>query len=179
MPTTLNLTLNAAISWLFTNDLDLSDPEDASQLRSTINYTDGSGDNQVAQMWHDRRRVTPSTPVDDIDLVGVLENVFGHTVNFTAIKCIFMHNRGLEDSEGNFTPTAGEDLIIGGGTDPFSSIFNFKDAGRLTCKAGGRWFMDAPLDGWDVGGASSGDIFRVVNNGIDDITFDIVLVGVE
>lgn len=179
MATSLSASLKAEINWYFQNPVSLSTTKDPSRIQTSISYSNGTGSNQINEMWHDRRTLSPATPTDDLDLRGILTNVFGETITLDFLKGIFIFNKGLEGGDGSFTPSAGENLVIGGGSNPISSIFNYHESGRLTIPAGGRFFIDAPLDGFETTGASSGDILRVSHDGTNDITYDIVLFGLD
>ncbi len=179
MATALSASLRAEINWFFQNTLDLSVTQDPAQRSENQDYANGTAENQANEMFHDRRTLTPSTPTDDLDLRGGLTNVFGETITFDFLKAIFIFNRGKSNGDGTFTPTSGEDLVLGGGSNPLASLWNFHEDGRKTIRAGGRYFADAPLDGYITTGASSGDILRINHDGTDDITYDIILLGTD
>ena len=182
MTTTLESALDVLFGWNFRNSLDQSTTRDVDRLRHQEGITNGTGDNQANEMWHDRRWVTAGSPTDDIDLRGVLTNAFGQTVNFTKIKTIVIENLGVPtDGRGGdeFTPTAGEDLLIGGeGVNPFDDWANADNDAKIRLGSGGLLVLTNPLDGWDVT-ASTADLLRVANGGTTDIVYKIILEGIK
>lgn len=183
MATELVASSEIILGWTFTNNEDLSDPVDPGRVRIQQAFVNGDGDDEANQIWRGRRVVSVATPNDDLDLAGVLENVFGNAVNFAEIKAILIRNLGLDNGDGTFTPAIGEDLKVGGaGTNPWTAPF--ADSGtpgtsRITVPAGGKLYLESPLAGFAVSPGSS-DVLRIAHSGsLDDITFDVVLIGVE
>lgn len=180
--TSLKLTSKSEVGWIFTNDLDIgtNDPEYKEQVVSNLTFTNGITANKADELWTDRRTLTPSTPSDDIDLSGSsLQNAFGRNIAFVNIKGLIIVNKGKLTS-GVYVPAAGEDLLIGAtgaAANFFADLFDGDETARIRLKAGGSFKIEAPLVGYSVTGASSGDILRILNDGSDDITYDIVLWG--
>lgn len=157
--------------------------KDINTFLAERNYTNGSGNNQADELWHDRRSVSPSTTADLLDLHGTLLNGFGDTVDFKAIKEFWIWNRGVEDPTGTFTPTDGEDLLIGGAAaNPWTSWINGGATDKVRIRSGGLLHLSAPMDGFGVG-AGDGDILQVAWDGSvasgGDIGYDILLAGVS
>lgn len=187
--TSLQLTARFEVGWIFTNDLDISgnDPTFSNLLQYKKNFANGTGNDQADELWVDRRTLTPSTPTDDLDLSGTsLQNAYGRDLNLSVVKGFLIVNLGKLTSgdleSGTFTPTSGEDLLVGAtgaAANFFADIFDGNETARKFVKAGGAWGESAPLDGYTVTGASSGDIFRVFNDGSDDITYDVAIWGVK
>lgn len=193
MTTSLDLTFKLEVSWIQTNELQIAgdDPSFKHIKKYLLNFSNGTGNNQANELWVDRRTLTPSTPTDDLDLSGTsLQNAFGVDLNLSVVKGFFFINRGkltdgnadIDDDNAGFTQTAGDDLLIGASgaaANFFADIFDGNDTARKRLKAGGSWGETAPLDGYSVTGASSGDIFRVVNDGANDITYDVGIWGLK
>ena len=180
--TSLKLTSRSEVGWIFTNELDIGNnpPVYKEQVVADLTFANGITANKADELWTDRRTLTPSTPSDDIDLSGAsLQNAYGRDIAFVNLKGIFIYNKGKLTS-GSYVPTAGEDLLIGAtgaAANFFADLFDGDETARLRLKAGGDFKIGAPLVGYSVTGASSGDILRILNDGSDDITYDIVLWG--
>jgi len=168
---TLTGNLDITTRWAYQNAEDLSSPKDSEQLKILKQvWTAGTGANQIDVMFRDRRTVTLSTTTDDLDLAGVLLDVFGNTITFTSIKEIVILNRAT---------VSGEDLLIGAAAaNAWSQPFNGSTTAQDDCFASGVWVRSAPLSGILVTAGSS-DTLRITHNGsADDIEYDIVIKGV-
>lgn len=170
--------------WSFTKTAtDGTKTVNASAVLAEQSYTDGSGNNQANELWHDLRSVSPSTVSDLLDLHGTLLNSFGETVDFKFVKELLIWNRGVEAPTGTFTPTDGEDLLIGGAaSNPWTSWINGGATDKVRIRSGGKLLLSAPMDGFPVG-AGDGDILRVDWDGSvasgGDIGYQIVIFGVK
>ena len=165
-------------SWQHTNVLDNSTTKDNSRISHELELSNGTGENQVNQSWHDTRTLSPAGN-DDLDLAGVLTNAFGQTVTLTKIKKITIINNGAVIAAEN-TPTAGEDLLVGGAAaNPVTSLFDGSATAKLPLKSGGALVISAPLDGYTVT-AGSADVLRIAHDGIgvDDINYTIKIEGI-
>lgn len=176
--TNLNATLLIRESWAFHKALDQSTTKDEDQTKYEKSLTFGTGNDQVDEMWHDRREVTPSTGTDDIALFGGLVNAFGETITFAKIKQIIIVNLGEEDGSGGFTETAGEDLLVGNsGVDAFNDLFNGVDASVIKIGSGDVFLISNKLAGFTVT-STTADTLRVLHDGsTKDITYDITIIG--
>lgn len=181
--TTLTATFEVDFAWQFVNTLDLSTTSDKSRDRLKQALTNGTSANNVDEMWFDQRTVTVSTPTDQLALYNTQENVFGRTVNFEKVKLILIRNLGKSDGSGSFTETAGEDLrIFGGGLDndafyaPFTGSTDIYGV-NITVGTGDIFCLTNFHSGFTVDHASGNDMIQIVNNGTDDITYNIVIAG--
>lgn len=131
----------------------------------------GIGDNQVEEIHRSRRTVSLSSPIDDIDLYGVLNNPFCQPADFAYIKSIEIYNR---------SEIAGENLTVGGAggaSNAWSPMFDGDQDSVESVRARGMSILTAPLDGLIVRDGSD-DILRVEHDGsAGDITYDIVIIG--
>lgn len=171
MAKTLTGNLDITTRWAYKNDDVISPVKDTQALKILAQvWTNGTGPNQTNFMYRARRTVTLATTTDDIDLAGVLTDVFGDTINFAHIKEIVILNRAT---------VSGEDLLIGGAAaNPWNQPFNGSGTAKDDCWASGIWVRSAPLSGIPVTAGSS-DTLRVTHNGsADDIDYDIVIKGV-
>ena len=181
MAETLTAQIDARVSWNFKKALDNSTTKDQDKMRYLRALAAGTGDNQVDQMWHDQRTLSPGSTTDDLDLAGGLTNVFGTTVTFAVLKVLYVHNLGVRTSDTVQTPTDGEDLQVGGqGTEAMNAWLNANDAAELTLRSGGELLVTAPMDGYTVT-AGTADILRILHDGIgvEDIVYNIFLAGVK
>lgn len=179
------MTVQSILTWKFTNKPDPNNADrfttDAHTHAPEVKFAEGTGNTQANEMWWDRRLVTASTPTDDIDLYGSLENVFGRTINFSKIKAVGIQNLGKRDGNGGWTLTAGEDLLVLGATaanNGWGGILNGNQDEKIQIESGDIFLITNRLAGWSIS-AGSTDVLRVVNNGTDDIEYDIVIGGVR
>lgn len=154
MADTLSLTLEAFVKWRYADTLDLSSVVDTSSMEYEQDLTDGTGANQADKFWHDTLSIGVNASVD-LQLDALTQSIFGSTVTITLVKVkgIFIIN--------NLT-TAGDELIVGGGTNPFLKPWNDVTNAREFIGPGGMWFNSNPVDGWTVTG-SSNDNLRIAN----------------
>jgi len=127
--------------------------------------TNGAGVNQADRIFADQRTVNASTN-DDLDLAGVLTDVFGATLTFARIKGML-----ISSNVANV-----QNFSVGGGTNPFINWI----AGTtptVVIRPGGMFLLLAPdATGYAVT-AGTGDILRIANGAGSAITYDIVLIG--
>lgn len=178
MANDLSALIDAKASWNFLNQDDvLSTPEDTDRYQYKRSFTQGTGDNQIDEMFKDQRDLTTGAN-DDLDLAGGITNQFGQTVTFTKIKSIFISNLGKLVATVP-TPTSGEDLDVGnGGGNSFNDLFNGVDASVFTVLSGGILLATGPIEGWDVT-AGTADILRIANPGANTIRYNIILKGLK
>lgn len=170
----LTANFQALLNWLATRSN--GDVFAESEFRDAYNvinaFTFGSGDNEINEIFVDQRTVSLATPTDDLDLAGFLTNVFGDLIAFTTVKAIAIVN---------LAATSGENLKVGGKSGngwiaPFGASSSYYD----TIYAGsGLWIRTAPLSGFTVTSGSS-DVLRVSHNGsLGDITYTVIILGVQ
>jgi hypothetical protein len=125
--------------------------------------TDGTGTGK-AQVVHCDQRTLGGSAVDSLDLAGGVTDQFGLTTTFTKIKSVMILPATAND----------EDLIIGGGSNPFIGWFD--DVSDLeNVRAGGISFHADVVAGWTVT-ATTGDILTITA-GAGGAVYDIVIVG--
>ena len=169
----LAIGLAASIDWTFSDALDLSTISDNAKLAFSLDLADGTGDNQVDKIWHDKRTIAIAAD-DDIDLRGTGANmthsIFGGTVTIelAKVKAILIKN---------LSTVSGEDLTIGGHpTQDFSAPFG-ASGDKIKLGAGGALLLTQPVDGWTVTDGTS-DTLRIHNDGAASVNYDIVIAGV-
>lgn len=180
MTTSLSSVTKLKLTWDFQNTLDLVTVADKSSYTESQALSNGTGDDQANDMWHDRRTVTAASPNDDLDLAGVLANVFGETLTFTTIRQLLVVNKGVPNADHDaWTPTTGEDLVIGDApSNPIAALFDGDTDGKILLPSGGMFLATAPIDGWAVTPGSA-DTLRVAHSGSSDIDYDIIIIGTD
>lgn len=182
MNTSLTGVLRAKPQWLFVNSDGIGTPTDDDYNRYRTLLTNGTGDNQVDQMWRDRRTLSDATGTDLLDLAGGLTNVFGTTMQLAVVKLLYIANLGQDDGSGGYTPVDGQDLLVGGagnGGHAWASLFNGDQDAKARVRSGGLLMAAAPMDGYPVS-AGLRDVLEVAYDGSssgDDIIYDIVIMG--
>jgi hypothetical protein len=136
-------------------------------LSETIQYalTNGTGDDQVDLLFSDTRTVTTGAD-DDLDLAGVLTDVFGAVLTFAKVKAIVIYSK----------LAANKVLSVGGdGSNGFTTWLG--DASdKVKINGGGLLALIAPDTGFVVTGGT-GDILRVTNASGGSSTYDIWIFG--
>lgn len=163
--------------------IELSNPKDVARREYEKALTDGSGDDNVDIIWHDRRLVTAATPTDDIDIYGGITDVFGNTLSFSAVKKLLIINLGLPSGAdleiATFTASDGEDILVGAAaSNPWTAPFNGDGSAQATVGPDGPLLLMSPKSGYAVAAASS-DVLRITHDGTDDIAYDIIIEGVS
>ena len=155
---------------------DLVNEQAALNLNYSDSLADGSGTNQADLLWRDTATISSGASTT-IDLLGALSGLFGETVNFASVKGIFIRNR---------TTAGGSNLVVGAAaSNPFDSMFSaVGDSLILPAMGTGTsdmWslVMWAPASGWTVDATNQN--LKLTHDASDsnDITVDIVLVGVS
>ena len=132
-------------------------------------FTNGTGANQINQVWSDTRTLTASA-TENLDLSGALTNAFGASVALTKVKFILVKAAAANTN----------DVQVGGAaTNGFDSFIG--TAGDFVkVKPGGTLMLIAPdATGYAVT-AATGDLLKMTNGaGSTSVTYDVVIGGVE
>lgn len=137
-----------------------------------INYSqrnriaNGTGADQANMVWTDTRTVTASSS-EDLDLYGGLTNAFGDTVNFTAIKGIFI-----------FAAAANTNNVVVGGDA--AGLVNYVGANNDTTivKPGGFYCIYDPSAGGYGVTDTTADVLQIANSSSGtSVTYDIIVIG--
>jgi hypothetical protein len=184
MATSLSAWLDFMFGWTYTDsDPELSTPRDNASRRVTHNISNGTGSLQSNLMFHDRRRLTPSSPTDLLDLAGVLTDAFGDTLTFTVVKALLVYNLGVPNASPAtaWTMTTGEDIEVGAGTNGIVSWFGGASATgneKIIVRSGGALVLTAPHDGYAITAATA-DILRISleGGGSADVDYDLIIMG--
>lgn len=143
---------------------DLEKPQSALSISGVgVTLTAGTGNNQFNQLWSDSRSI--GTGGESLDLSGSLTNALGATVNFTAVKTIYIRNKA---TSGN--------LIVGNAASNGFISWVGALAHTITIPPGGVFMLTAPLAGFGVTGGTA-DLLKIAASA-GTIDYDIVLAGV-
>lgn len=153
---------------------DLANSLDVGSVSYPVNYgatyllSDGTGADQAKELWTDTRTLTASSS-ENLDLAGVLTDVFGNTLTFTKIKALIVKADAANTN----------DVVVGGhATAACASFFN--DAtDKVKVKPGGLVAFVAPdANGYAVT-ATTADLLTVANSaGGTSVTYTIIVIGV-
>lgn len=145
---------------------------DIGTARLDVNYSkrysvaNGTSSDQANMIWTDNRSVNASSS-EDLDLYGGLTNAFGDTINFAAIKGIFI-----------FADAANvNNLVIGGDSNALVNyVGNANDV--INVKPGGMFAVYDPSAGGYGVTNSTGDILQVANSSSgSSVVYDIIVIG--
>lgn len=184
MATSLDAYIYLLNKWVYENSSpELSTPRDRAYDRSTYTFETGTGSLQANKHWADRRRLTPSSPTDLLDLAGGVTNSWGDALTFSYIKSIKIENKGVPNASPAtaWTWTSGEDVEVGAGANFITSFWGGASAAgteKLIVRTGGLMQLVAPHDGYLVT-AGTADILRISleGSGSYDVDYDIVING--
>lgn len=166
MATTFSGSVNFQLLGQMNKSLDIGNARldvNYSKKYSVANGTDAS---QANMIWTDNRSISASSS-DDLDLYGGLTNAFGDTINFTAIKGIFI----VAD------PSNVNNVIIGGdGSALVNWVGNANDV--VNVKPGGMFCIYDPSAGGYGVTNTSADILQIANSSSgSSVVYDIMIVG--
>ncbi len=146
---------------------DLNTPTSNLNYKAGFSLADGTGADQANNIFSDQRTLGAGS-FEDLDLSGSLQNAFGATLNFTAVKAILVAASG-----GNT-----DNVEVGG-----AAVNGLNDwvgaAGDLVVVRPGGFLAIGAADAtaYTVT-AGTGDLLRINNPGAGAATYDIVIVGV-
>ena len=167
LKTSLDLKLAATLE----TALDLSTVRDSLVYALSHVLPDGAGDGQANLLFHDRRTIAGAGggTNDDLDLAGSLEDSFGGTLTFTAVKLLLIR----ADADN---PAA---LEVGGATaGTVWAPWLADDSDKVSLAAGATLLLVAPAGAGYAVVPATDDILRIHNPNAADASYEIVLVGV-
>ena len=165
--TDLSMTLKVSLAGTTGKGLDLEAPASSPSLVEEISFAVGAGANQANEAFFDTRTLVGADS-EDLDLAGVLENAYGETITFAAIKAIVIVKR-----------SADAEITIGGASsNEFQGPFGATGDKHTIAADGGVFVAAKPdADGWPVV-ADTGDLLKILNDdGSNTATFDIGIIG--
>lgn len=113
----------------------------------SITFGDGVGANSFDKLYAASRTLSGSS--EDLDLAGVLVDLYGGTITAARVKCLYIKNLSSTN-----------DVVVGAaGSNPWATLLN--STGTLTLPPG-AWIVVATPDatGWAVA-AGTGDILKM------------------
>jgi len=130
-------------------------------------YSTGTGANSADRIWHDQRTIAASG-TDDLDLAGVLVDVFGATVTFARIRSIVVQAASANTNN----------VIIGAAASNQFATWVGAATHTVTVRPGGLFCVaNSDATGYAVT-AGTGDLLRIANSGAGtSVTYDIILIG--
>lgn len=163
----LSATITVDFQAALTRALDLVTGSSQLAYRKSLAFTNGAGLNQAQYLFHDQRTLTAGAN-EDLDLAGVLTDIYGNALTFATVKGMLF-----------FLPsTAGGDLTVTAkATNGFASWAGAA-GDAIKVKPGGLVLFLAPgADGYAVT-AATGDLVTVTNgDGAASVTYDVILMG--
>jgi hypothetical protein len=166
MATTFSGSLNFSFRGYLAKTLDIGTASLTVPYDKRYTMTNGTGADQENMMWTDTRTIAASS-TDDLDLYGGLTNAFGDTMNFSAIKGIFIFA-----ASGNTN-----NLLIGGDAAAVANwVGNANDI--IVVKPGGMFCIYDPSAGGYGVTNTTADVLQIANSssgtGVD---YDIIVIG--
>ena len=132
-----------------------------------LQYSTGTGANQADRIWHDQRTIAASG-TDDLDLAGVLVDVFGATVTFARIRAIV-----VQAASGNTN-----NVVIGAAASNQFATWVGAATHTVNVRPGGLFTLAATDATSYAVTAGTGDLLRIANSGAGtSVTYDVVLIG--
>jgi hypothetical protein len=157
-------TIRAQITAALSKAGDLGSPAGTLQALLDAQLANGTLDTQADRAWGDTRTVGISAN-DDLDLAGVLEDMFGDVFTLAEVAAIIIIASALNTN----------DLVVGNAAaNPFVGPLGAA-AHTIKVRPGGVLLLYAP-GGWAVV-AGTGDILRIANGAGSTSDYSIVVVG--
>jgi hypothetical protein len=162
---TLAVSIKASISAQQSKSIDLMNANAPLLESIAIALSDGTAANQADRIFSDTRTLTASA-TEDLDLAGVLTDIYSATLTFVRVKAIWIYADPTNTNDVNFTRPAANGV-------PF-----FLAAGDgLSVKPGGLFLWQAPGTGVLVT-AATGDLITLTNGGAGtSVTYKIIVIG--
>ncbi|WP_329423994.1 hypothetical protein [Streptomyces sp. NBC_01268] len=157
-----------SVSGLLTRTADLTVPSDSLSWNRGLHLDTGTGIGKADLRFHDTRTLAASA-TEDLDLAGVLTDVFGQAITFARVKLLI-----VAAAAGN-----ANNVIVGGAATntwvgPFGAATH-----TLAVRPGEAKVICATGDAtaYPVT-AGTGDLLKVANSGAGtSVTYDIIIVG--
>lgn len=145
---------------------DFGGPSFSPTIEKILQFTDGTGANQADILWADERTIAASLS-EDIDLVGVLADAFGTTIEAAELVAILVI-AAAGNTNNVVLGDATSPVPLFGGTNPTFAV-----------KPGGFFFVAAPnAAGLLTVGAGSTDDLKVANSSSgSSVTYQIAILA--
>lgn len=167
----LTTSIRAALLPVYTKSVDFGEAVFRPELVAEFALASGVGANNADQLFTDERTVASATN-DDLDLAGVLADVFGATLTMVNLVALFVYNQP-RSGVANTT-----NLTIGGATNPFVGFLGGTTPTIGPIRPGGFVMLGCPATlGLGVVTASTADILRIANSSGAAATYQIGIVA--
>lgn len=147
--------------------IDLGTVAQALLYGPTYVFADGTGADQIKQVFADTRTISASSN-EDLDLAGGLTNALGQSITFTKIRAIAI----------KASPSNTNNVLVGGAASAQFASWVGDATDVVVVRPGGLLVLVAPdATGYAVT-ATSADLLRIANSaGSTSVSYDIVLLG--
>ena len=162
----LTITALASVAGTHTKSFEGETPSLRVAFDKSLAFTDGTVQDKADRIWIDEARVLNAT-TENIDLAGVLTDVFGDAVVFVKVNGIYIHNKQT---------AAGETLKVGGAADNAFMLFD-NQTDIYTIGPDGVLFISEPSLAGKAVTAGTGDLIKLDSGATANLTFDIVIWG--
>lgn len=125
----------------------------------------GTGSGEADLLWADSRALIADA-TEDLDLAGVLTDIFGDTVTFADVKAILIYNAST---------TASVISIMGAAANGFVGPFGAASQ-KINIPAGGFVMFGHPGAGWTVT-AGTGDLITITEESTLAAVYEIAIIG--
>ncbi|MFF9197337.1 hypothetical protein ACF09L_19225 [Streptomyces sp. NPDC014779] len=160
--------LGISVSALLTKTADLSNPSDLLSWRRGVHLESGTTAGKADLRFADTRTLAASA-TEDLDLAGVLTDVFGTALTFVRIKGLFISASAANTNN----------VVVGAAAaNPWTTLLNA--TGTITLRPGATIAaMSGSADATGMAvAAGTGDLLKVANSGAgSSVTYDIVVIG--
>jgi len=156
MATSLSISgIKAGFSWGFSKTTNVgSDTSNSGSFGYSASLSQGTGANAANKFYADEITIAGGASVD-LDLAGVLVDVFSATTTFTKIRLIYIEVVVSDASTG-------DSISVGGSTAAFSSFLG--DAtDKIKIKNGGCFQLACKDAAAYAVTATTGDILKIIN----------------
>ncbi len=160
----LDTSIELSVRSVLRKTLELDVAQDPLIFTRTITLTDGVGEDQSDQNFHDKRTLAASAS-EELDVNGSLSDTFGDTVTLARVKVLYLRN--LSD---------GDSLLVGGAAANALGLFS-DSSDILKLRPGGILLITASdLTSIPIG---SNDKLKLEHSGdtTSSLQYEIVLIG--
>lgn len=168
MTTALAASLALSLIATFNQSSDVGSVNQEVKFVPNYVFTDGTGANQARILFSDTRTLSASA-TENLDLAGVLTDVFGNVITFDKIKAIIVTAAAANTNN----------VVFGGAASAQAAPWFGDVADTVVIRPGGCLCLVAPdATGYDVT-ATTADLLKIANSSSGTpVTYTIVLIGV-
>lgn len=168
MTATLSSNVSVSVAALLQDGATIGSVAHDIGYKMAIALTNGSGANQANQAYAGRRTLAASG-TENLDLSGGLNNAFGTSLVFTAIKAIVITAAAANTN----------DVVVGGAASNGFVSWVGDPTDTVKVKPGGMLVIAAPGAAGFAVTAATADLLKITNSaGGTGVTYDVVVIGV-